>query len=119
MEDGTARRTLFAVCIIAVGIVLIGAGRKKEEVSTQQFTASSSEESQETPSIESTESTETTAPSGGCYHGESELFLSTGQVSDVWIDQLRTQINEGWFIDIWCRETNESGVSRYAFGRRQ
>jgi hypothetical protein len=119
MEDGTARRSLFAVCIIAVGIVLIGAGCKKEELPSQQIVTEVSEGSKESPVVEKAELMETTVPFVACYRGESDLFLSTGQVSDVWIEQLRAQINEGWFVDIWCRETNESGMSRYAFGLRK
>lgn len=116
MEDGTYRRSLHTVLVTALGILLIGAGCTKQteppqpsaQVPQNQVQAPAPKESQKAP-----------VPFVACYRGEADLFASTANVSDIWQDQIRKQINDGWLIDIWCREQSENGGMKYAFAFRR
>lgn len=118
MEDGTYRCSLQTVFITALGILLIGAGcagkveppQQQEQKETVQAPAAVPlpQEVQKAP-----------VPFVACYRGEADLFSSTSNVMDVWQDQIREQLNNGWLIDIWCKEQSESGAFKYAFAFRK
>lgn len=123
MEDDTSKRSLQTVVAVAIGLVLIGAGCFGTTEPPQ-----SQEQTQETQSASQVQAN--AAPLGGggqkgavpfvaCYRGEADLFSSTADVVEVWIDQLREQLNEGWLIDVWCREADERGISQYAIALRR
>jgi hypothetical protein len=118
MDDGTARRSLYAILVIAFGVVLIGAGCS-EENEVHEFGIRSLKTSTASVSEAQYEPAKTAVPFVACYRGESDLFLSTEKSSDVWIEQLREQMNGGWYIDLWCRETDTTGMQKYAIALRK
>lgn len=120
MEDGTYRRSLHTVLVAAFGISLIGAGcAGKTEPPQQQPQQETSPQVQANAAPAREELPKAAVPFIACFHGEADLFSSTANVSERWIDELREQLNSGWLIDVWCRETDSSGANLYGFALRR
>lgn len=123
MEDDTSPRSLQTVAAAAIGLLLIGAGcfGMTEPPQSQEQTKETQAESQVQANAAPLGGSEQkgAVPFVACFRGEADLFSSTGNVTEVWIDQLRSELNAGWLIDIWCREVDGLGASQYAIALRR
>jgi hypothetical protein len=121
MEEDTSHRSLQAITAIAIGILIIGAGCSSagNEKPPQQSQNETSSSDQANAAPQKEDMPKAAVPFIACYRGEADLFSSTKDVSDIWVDQLRQQLNDGWIIDIWCRKTDASGASQYGLALRR